>query len=294
MIEILALYAIVAVTFTIGKMLLSFLPPIFLIGLRMVVAGTIILGVQYFLGRKILIAKKDLLFFIFLSIIHIFIPYTTEFIALEKITPSCAALMYNLTPCFTALFSYLLFGQYMTPKKWAGFAICLIGVWYMLPSDSFMCYTDLNGSFFLLLISVISCSLGWILFKKLLQRGYSALQVNGFAMIMGGIQALVFANYFETSPMPFWYQSLYFWVLFFGIILFANFIFYNLYGYFLHKYSATLLAFVGFLTPLFTALYDFLFLGISVSSDFYIATTIVSYGIYIFYQEELRQGYVKK
>ncbi len=294
MIEILVLYAIVAVTFTIGKILLSFLPPIFLIGLRMVVAGTIILGVQFFLGRKILIAKKDLLFFIFLSVIHIFIPYTTEFIALENITPSCAALMYNLTPCLTALFSYLLFGQYMTPKKWSGFAICLIGVWYMLPRDSFMCYTDLNGSFFLLLVSVVSSSLGWILFKKLLQRGYTAFQVNGFAMIMGGTQALVFAHYFEKSPMPFWYQNIYFWVMFFGIILFANFIFYNLYGYFLHKYSATLLAFVGFLTPLFTALYDFLFLGISVSSDFYIATMIVSYGIYIFYQEELRQGYIKK
>jgi drug/metabolite transporter (DMT)-like permease len=294
MIEILALYAIVAVTFTIGKMLLAFLPPIFLIGIRMSIAGSIILVAQYFLDRAILISKKDIPFFIMLSVIHIFIPYVTEFIALENITPACTALMYNLTPFFTALFSYLLFGQYMTPKKWLGFFISLIGVWCMMPSSSFICYSDLNGSFFLLLISVISCSLGWILFKKLLVRGYSALQVNGIAMIMGGAQAFACAQYFERAPIAYWYQNVYFWILLLTIILFANFIFYNLYGYFLHKYSATLLSFVGFLTPLFTAFYDYLFLGIMVSYEFYMAMIIVSYGIYMFYQEELRQGYVTK
>lgn len=292
MIEILVLYAIIAVTFTMGKILLSFLPPIFLIGLRMIFAGTIILIAQWVLNKSILISKKDIPFFLFLSFIHIFVPYTTEFIALETIMPSCAALMYNLSPFFTAFFSYILFGEYMTVKKWLGFAISLFGVWIMLPHDSFFCFSGINGSFILLFISVVSSSFGWILFKKLLQKGYTAFQVNGFSMILGGSQAFIFARYFEPAPEGFWYENLYFWMLFFGIILFANFIFYNLYGYFLHKYSATLLSFVGFLTPLFTALYDYLFLGVSVSKEFYLATVIVSLGIYLFYQEELRQGYV--
>ena len=53
MIEILALYATIGITFTFGKMLLLFLPPIFLIGLRMVVAGSLILVMQYFVNKKI-------------------------------------------------------------------------------------------------------------------------------------------------------------------------------------------------------------------------------------------------
>lgn len=294
MIEILILYAIIAVTFTFGKMLLAFLPPIFLIGLRMVIAGIIILSIQYFFKNKISIAKKDIISLMVLSFLHVFITYTTESMALQEVTPSCAALVFNLFPCFTALFSYIFFKELMTLKKWIGFAITLIGVGYMMPTDSSLCFSSINGAFFLLLISVISCALGWILFKKMLQRGYSALQLNGLAMMLGGIESFVVSYFCEPSPSTDWYFNIYFWALLFGIILLGNVIFYNMYGYLLTKYSATFLAFTGFITPLFTALYDYLFLGINVGTEFYIATMIVSYGIYIFYQEELRQGYIHK
>ncbi len=292
MMPILFLYLIIASTFTLAKMLLAYLPPIFLIGLRMVIAGSIILIVNYISGNKKYIDKKDGLFFFLLSWIHIFIPYVTEFMGLETMAPSCAALMFNLMPFFTALFSYIIFKERMTIKKWIGFLIGLIGVTYMIPHENFICYKSFNVGYLLMLISVISCSLGWTLVKKLLQKGYSTLQINGYAMLLGGLESLIVAHYFETPPASGWYQSIYFWIILAVIIIVSNFIFYNFYGYLLHKYSATLLSFVGFLTPLFTALYDFIFLGICVSTEFYIATIIVAYGIYIFYQEELRQGYI--
>lgn len=260
----------------------------------MVVAGSIILIVNYISGKKSYIQKKDVLFFFLLSWIHIFIPYVTEFIGLETMSPSCAALMFNLMPFFTALFSYIIFKERMTIKKWVGFLIGLIGVLYMIPRESLICYQSFNIGYLLMLVSVVSCSLGWTLVKKLLQKGYSALQINGCTMLLGGLESLIVAHYFETPPVAGWYQNIHFWILFAAIIIIANFIFYNFYGYLLHKYSATLLSFVGFLTPLFTALYDFVFLGISVGTEFYIATIIVAYGIYIFYQEELRQGYIAK
>ncbi|MBI2345064.1 DMT family transporter [Candidatus Dependentiae bacterium] len=293
MIQILFLYLIVASTFTFGKMLLVYLPPIFLIGLRMVVAGSIILLVNYISGKKISIQKEDIVFFFILSWIHIFIPYVAEFVGLASMSPSCAALIYNLMPCFTALFAYIIFKERMTVKKWLGFLIGLIGVMYMIPRENFICYQHFNIGYLLMLLSVISCSLGWTLVKKLIQKGYGTLQVNGYAMLLGGLESLIVAHFFETPPISRWYENMHFWVLFAAIIIIANFIFYNFYGFLLHKYSATLLSFIGFLTPLFTALYDFIFLGISIGIEFYIATVIVAYGIYIFYQEELRQGYIE-
>lgn len=292
MIQIVALYLIVASTFTLGKMLLAYLPPIFLIGLRMTVAGLMILIFNYFSGQKIFLKPIHGLFFFVLSWIHIFIPYITEFIGLQTMSPSCAALIFNLMPCFTAFFSYILFKECMTIKKWIGFAISFMGVLYMIPSDNFVCYQSFNKGYILMLISVISCSLGWTLVKKMLSWGYSILQINGCAMFLGGLESLIVAHLFEASPVTGWYYNGYFWALFAAIIIIANFIFYNFYGYLLHRYSATLLSFVGFVTPLFTALYDYVFLGISVGTEFYIATIIVAYGIYIFYQEELRQGYI--
>lgn len=294
MIQIIALYGILASTFTIGKLLLNYLPPIFLIGLRMSIAGSIILLINWMVGYKKSMSKSDILLFVVISFIHILIPYTTEFIGLETMSPACAALMYNLTPFFTAFFSYLIFNEYMTLKKWTGFLIGLMGVLYTIPHENILCYQTLNVGYFCMLASVISCSLGWTLVRKLLKKGYTSLQINGFAMLMGGLEALVVAHWFEVKPVYHWYENINFWLLFFAIIIISNFIFYNLYGLLLRQYSATLLSFVGFLTPLFTALYDFIFLGISVSPEFYVATVIVAYGIYIFYQEELRLGYIAK
>jgi len=292
MIQILILYGIIASTFTFAKMLLAYLPPIFLIGLRMTTAGFFILLTNYALGHTSSIKKSDIPLFFLISFVHIFIPYTTEFIGLQTMSPACAALMFNLMPFFTAFFSYIIFKEYMTLKKWIGFGIGFAGVMYTIPHESIFCYQTLNKGYFLMLASVMSCSLGWTLVRKLLKQGYNSLQINGAAMLMGGLEALLVAYLFEKHPVSGWYNNSNFWILFFGIIIIANFLFYNLYGFLLRKYSATLLSFIGFLTPLFTVLYDFIFLGISAGTEFYVATVIVAYGIYIFYQEELRQGYI--
>lgn len=294
MIQVLGLYALLGMSFTIGKMLLAFVPPIFLIGIRMTLAGLCILAVQYCMQGTLKIKKSDLGLFLIVAMIHIFIPYTTEFIALQSIAPSCAALMFNLTPCFTAIFSYIFFAEFMTLKKWIGFAIGMVGVWYMVPiQEETFIQCPVNMSYLLMLVSVVSCSLGWVLVRKLLYRGYSSLHINGFAMLVGGTGALVSSQFFEPTAVLPWGYMQQFIPLLLGIIVLANFVFYNLYGFFLKRYSATLLSFIGFLTPLFTAFYDWCFLGITVGSEFYIATVIVAYGIYIFYQEELRQGYVR-
>lgn len=294
MIQVVFLYFILAGTFTFGKMLLSFVPPIFLIGIRMTFAGLCIVTANFIAGNKIAIKRSDVPFFFLMSFIHIFIPYVTEFVGLNQMSPSCAALIYNLAPCFTALFAYFIFNEVMNTKKWIGFSISFLGVLYMMPLKEILCFNSMNFGYILMLISVISCSLAWNLVKLLVNRGYSILQINGITMILGGIEALLFAHIFETSPAAGWYTHTNFWLLFIGIIILSNFIYYNFYGYLLHRYSATLLSFIGFITPLFTSLYDYIFLGMSVGTEFYIATIIVTYGIYIFYQEELHQGYISK
>jgi hypothetical protein len=82
MIQVVGLYAILAMSFTIGKMLLDFVPPCFLIGIRMILAGSCILGVNYFLNGSLKIKKQDFGLFFVVTIVHIFVPYVTEFIAL--------------------------------------------------------------------------------------------------------------------------------------------------------------------------------------------------------------------
>jgi drug/metabolite transporter (DMT)-like permease len=71
------------------------------------------------------------------------------------------------------------------------------------------------------------------------------------------------------------------------LIAISNLICYNLYGYLLKKYSVTFVSFAGFITPLFTALFGWWYLGEVVTWPFYVSAIIVFAGLCIFNQEEL-------
>lgn len=296
MIFVVLLYAILASTFTLAKELVEIIPPVFAISLRMLIAGVILLGVWGYSKNKKNISLqncKDCVIFGLTVICHILIPYITEFVALQNISPSSACLMYNLSPFISALFSYLFFNEYMTIKKWIGFAIGFSGVIFYL-HGALVFHQDLLFSYLLMLISVITSSLGWIFVRILVRhKGYSPMLVNGFAMLMAGAIALPLSYYWEGLIDVSTVNWSYAFVLIAGLIFIANFLFYNLYGHLLKKYTATFLSFVGFTTPLFAALFEWVFLGSSISLNFVYSVLIIGIGIALFYQEELKQGYIQ-
>ena len=263
----------------------------------MMFAGIIILIMHRFMkGSFAIKSKQDFGILILLSFIHIFIPYTAEFVALQHLAPSCCALFYNLTPFFSAFFSYIYLGETMTYKKFLGFIIGVGGIVWFLEPMSMQCLSrNLAWAYVLMIVSVVSCALAWIYIRKLVKySGYDSLFINGFAMLFGGLYAAITSFIFEPDGFCVLHKNdlaTFLWLLV-AIIFVANIVFYNLYGYLLKKYTATFLAFMGFVTPVIVAVYDWMFLGTTVSLSFFIATGLVSLGIYIFYQEELKQGYV--
>ena len=286
------LYALLASTFSIGKMLLDILPPLFLISIRMIIAGTILSSIWYAFDRQIKIKVSDWWLFAIVVIFHILLPFTSEYIALQYISPSSACLMYNLSPFISALFSYFIFNETMTLKKWIGFAIGIAGIGLYLQSQ---CCIDLGFSWAngLMLLSVITSCLGWIFVRILVKnKGYSTLLVNGVAMFIGGWIALPFSRLFNETIDLQVINIPHLLGLLTLMILIANIIFYNLYGYLLKKYTATFLSFAGFVTPLFAAFFQWLLFGTLVPHEFFITVGIVGLGIFIFYQEELKQGYI--
>lgn len=296
MILVFCLYALLASTFTLGKILLFYLPPFMLTAVRMIIAGLLLLvGYVIFVKKKQVIRPIDWLLLFALSWVHIFIPYSTEFIALQSVAPSSASLVYNLSPFFTALFSYFLFGETMTRMKWVGFALGLSGIIYFVQPHACCWTSSFDLSYVLLLTSVASASLGWVLVRMFVKyRDFSIMLINGAAMFFAGFESLAASKIFEGDVALPWAHMQNFLPLLGSIILIANVLFYNLYGYLLKKYTATFLSFVGFVTPLFTAGFDWLLLGSTINRHFFATIIIVGCGIYLFYKEELRQGYVVK
>jgi len=298
------LYMVIASTFTIGKLGLQYLQPIFLVSARMLIGGSLLLGYLYLFKRSSLTFKKEhLSSFISIILFHIFFAFVAEFWALQHLSSSKVCLFYNLSPFISALFSYFWFAEKMTTKKFIGLAIGFCGFFPVLIFGSGYEAAPSRFLFFswpevAMVFSVVSASYGWIVVRKLGRQGYSILAINGVGMLGGGVLALATSFFFEGVPKVtlvsgFVLKDVAVAAGYLLLLIFlANVLFYNLYGMLLQRYTATFLSFAGFLTPLFAAIFGWLFIGESVSWSFFLTVALVLCGLYIFYVEELRQGYI--
>lgn len=292
MILIIALYAAFAASIVAGKVALSYSTPIFLTGIRMFLAGIMLLAYEYFHPhRPMKFHKEDIRYYIQLVLFGVLLTYIFRFWGLKYMPAFKMAFLFNLAPFLTSLYSYVLFKEKISKKQWIGLLIGLLG---MIPILLQSAPEETNWGEFLyiswpeiaIIFAVACSSYNWIIMKKLVRdKAYSPMMVNGISQTAGGIIALAislpiegFAPITETGP---------FWGYLFFIILTSNIICHNLYGHLLRSYSATFLSFAGFATPLFAAFYESTFYHVNISWHFYVACIIVFAGLFLFYQDEL-------
>lgn len=293
------LQALFAIIFPLGKMSLEYAGPFFLVGLRMIMAGTILLIYQFFTDRKhFVFYKKDLLSLILLSIFNIYITNSFEFWGLQYLNSAKACFIYNLTPFIDAIISYFMFNEKMTVKKLIGLSIGFLGfipiIYFQgggevdLPHIGWFSYAELA-----VIIAAITMAVGWIIMRTFSRNPhYSIITVNALSMVLGGSMSLAHSSFVENwNPAPYT-AFIPMIALTFVIGFIQNIICYNLYAWLLRRYSSTLISFIGFTMPLFGALFAWFMLGEVVTWDFYFAGIIVSIGLTMYYQEELRLGYV--
>jgi drug/metabolite transporter (DMT)-like permease len=290
------LFALFANVFTIAKYGLEYSQPFFLVGSRMLLAGILMIGYQYWKdSSKLALKKIDLLPLFLLALFNIYLTNAFEFWGLQYLTSSKTCLIYSLSPFAAALLSYVMFREKMTVKKWLGLLVGMAGFAPILITGSPT--EDLLGHFLFfswaelaVVAAALSSVYGWILLRKLVNDNQlSPMVVNGYSMALGGVMALVNSAALEdwdpipvTEMMPFLQSAIL-------LIVISNFICYNLYGHLLKTYSATFLSFAGFMTPLFAAFFGWLYLGEEVSWAFYASATVIFAGLLLFYSEELRQ-----
>lgn len=298
MIFVILLYALFASVFTIAKTGLQYTQPLFFMGSRMLMAGLVMLAFQYFFCRDKFYFKKEHLWSILrLAAFNIYLTNALEFWGLKYLTSSKTCFIYSLSPFVAALFSYWMFKEKMTLKKWIGLLIGFLGFFPILLHQTSL--EEQTGRFFLfswaelsVMMAAVSSVYGWILLKQLVkEHRYSPFMANGLSMLLGGSFALMHSMMVENwNPLPVT-QIWPFLECAVLLILISNLICYNLYGFLLKKFSPTFMSFAGFTTSLFSGLFGWLFLGETLSWPFYLSTIIVFLGLLIFYQEEMKNIY---
>ncbi len=299
MLSMFFLHILYGTTFTISKILVQYSSPIFIIGIRMVLAGLLLIGIAHFIGKvKIRYDRKTVSYLAQAAVFGIFIPYILRYWSLQYLPVTKTALIYNLGPFVTCIIAYFVFNETLTKKKALGL---MLGFSSIIPL--FITQTPQEATVeaigriswpeLAMLCSVTCFSYGWIVVKKLLQhQPISSFALNGRTMLMGGILALgtsLIAEPNHTIAHPWEFAS---WLAL--IILITNVICFYLYSKLLTRHSATLLSLGSLLTPVSASITSALYLKEKISADFYISGFLIMTGFFIFYSDELLKQYRHK
>lgn len=300
---VIIMYATWTSVFSIGKLTLSVSPPIFLTAARMLLAGIILTGFCLIFKRSAFKMKLRAWFSIgVLAIFSIYLTNVFEFWGLQHLSSAKTCFIYSLSPFFAALFSYIHFKEKMTKKKWIGMGIGFLGFLPVLFTRTGS--EDTVGGFFifswpeLAIMGAALCSVyGWVLLRLAVKdQNIPTTMANGISMLIGGFLAFIHSLLIDTyNPLPVASGNLVTFTQGILVMTFvSNIVCYNLYGYLLKRFTATFLSFMGLLSPIFASFTGWLLLGEAPSLTIFLSTSIVSLGLWIVYQAELKQGYIQK
>ncbi len=288
------MYALFASVFTVAKEALNYSTPIFLVGGRMAMAGIIMLTYQAIRNPALLkISSKGLKKIVLLGIFNIYLTNVLELWGLSYLTSFKTCFLYSLSPFLSALLSYFLLNEKMTRVKWTGLIIGIIGFLPILihqegAQEALKIHFWLFSLPELAVIGAVFFSvLGWIILKQLIYGlQCPTIVANGYSMLIGGLLALTHSAFIDSwTPIPVTNWPAFIKCTLFLIVI-SNIVSYNLYGYLLKRFSATFLAFAGLSTPLFTALFGWIFHNEQVTTHFCLSIVIVSIGLSLFHSEE--------
>lgn len=287
----LLLYLLTSFSFILFKESLFFASPFFLVGLRLFIAGGLLL-IYYkgFRQQKIHIKRKDFWLFGIVAFLGSFVTNSCDLWALQYLYAAKVALIYMLAPFFGTLISYILFKEYLSKTKLVGLGIgfsgLLILLWSRMGGAPKISLADLA-----VILAAFSTVAGWFAMKELVdKRAYPPIMVNAVCLSLGGVFAFILSLSVESwHPLPVT-NVLYCLVFVITSALIAHIICYNLYAYLLKKYSVVFMTFASFTSPLFTAILSYLFLGEKVPRTFYISLIMIFIGLYFFYKDEFKRG----
>lgn len=300
---VILLYATWSSVFSLAKIALQYSPPVFLTGVRMLIASVLILGFLAIAKRASLkLTAKQIFSLGLLGFFSVYLSNILEFWGLQHLTAAKACFIYSLSPFFAAFFSYLHFKEKMNARKWLGMSIGIAGMlpvlWLQSGSEELLhAFSFFTWPTLALIGAAASAVYGWVLLRVAVKdSNISPLAANGMSMLFGSLLALLHSHFVESwHPTPIAPGN---WAPFLQITLaitcISSILCYNLYGMMLKRYTATFLSFMGLLSNIFAPLHGWLVLGEPIAWEIFASTAVLSLGLWIVYSEELKQGYIVK
>ena len=204
-----------------AKIGFQYAEPIFLSGMRFILAGMLLIPIM--LINKIDIRKelKNWPFMLMFAFIQTFLQYGLFFMGLNKVPAAISSIIVGAGPLFVALMAHFtLKNDRMTPRKISAILLGLSGIVFIstskgeINSDNSSFYT---GVALLVLSNVIGSFTNIMVVKKKGEK-MSPMALTSFANFTGGIMLLITSFIFEKPEIKIYPKE------FYGALLWLSFI----------------------------------------------------------------------
>ncbi len=204
----LAIFAVIVFSFsyTFIKIAMLQLPPTTVAALRFLLAFCFVLPFTLAKYRAGLFGghtKKDWLYFVGIGISVVFIPQFLQNIGLVYTTAAMAGVIQSTIPVFAGILAFLLLKEKVSPRRWMGAGIALLGVILLSTGGNLISGFSGSTSYGNLLEvgATISSGAGSILVKKVLETKKPGVVV-AMSFLIGGIMLTAAAVPLDRSSWP--------------------------------------------------------------------------------------------
>jgi drug/metabolite transporter (DMT)-like permease len=268
--------------YVVGKVALREVPPLLLSGIRVTLAGAIMLPVYRFAGpkRQPSLRLRELGLLAVLGVFGVVLNQLFFVVGLGRTTVAHASIIVSLGPMLVLLIACSMKLEKLTARKLAGMAIAFGGVAMLkiFQDSRTTAHATWFGDMFVFL-STLSFAL-FTVFGKPVTRHYSSTTVNTVAYVSG---ALVMA------PLTVWQASLFplsritplAWLCAFYMALFPSVAAYMIYYYALTHIAASRVASFSYIQPVFATLMAVLILDERLTVPVVAAGLTILAGVYI-------------
>ena len=229
------------------KIGLEGIPPFLGVGLRFVLAGSILLVIATVRNRKLIYSRELLRISLIIGILLFSFSYGAVYWAEQYISSGLASVLFATMPLFVALFArFILKNELLNPTRLLGMFIGIGGTGLIFSETVGISNLNEFRGLIVTLMSPITAAIAIVLTKKHIHR-HDPFFLNGWSMLLGGSVTLSI-HFAYGSPYPIVWNTVSVGALLY-LTLVGSALAFGIYFWMLQHTEATTVSFVTVISP---------------------------------------------
>ncbi|MDZ5473643.1 DMT family transporter [Bacillus sp. 31A1R] len=241
------------------KILVMNFPPVFIQGIRVLLAGVVVLILLFKLKKMERVSRKNIIGIFVTALFGVLGHHLCLAVGLTTTTASNAGLILGLIPLSTSIFAMIFLKEALTILKSVGILIALSGVYFVILNGNGPVSGFSIGDLYIF-GAVITQAISFILIKKL-TNNLDSRQMTGIMLIFGSLMMIGVSFWIDPVESYKLNQPFYVWIILLVSAIFATGLGHMLYNYAIQQLGAGSTAIFINLSTFFSLLGSALFLG---------------------------------